>query len=183
MQESKQLFQALSLGFFKPPINAQERNKQQQSRFRHCVSAPKRFLRRARDFYVDSMVSFDGKVSTANVMACPVASHLPNKFGQFSSTSTKLDDDELLKERYKLISKKYNWSSTEFDKINGLNERSQKGSSGYSGIDRSYSVALGKIGTIDEEEPCDFHEHVDMKSEMFMRSRSHAVTMKNGFYY
>ncbi|PIN04350.1 hypothetical protein CDL12_23113 [Handroanthus impetiginosus] len=121
-----------------------------QSRLRHLIGTPKRFLRMARDFYVDSMVNFDGKVANANVVPQP-----PKTFG--------------------------GWSSVEFDK--GCLNEGCKRVIGYSAMDRSYSIALGKIGTIDEEEPCDFQEKVFVRSEILLpRSKSHAVTRKNGFY-
>ncbi|KAK4386435.1 hypothetical protein Sango_2514100 [Sesamum angolense] len=152
------------------------------SRLRHyTIGAPKRFLRRARDLYVDSMVSFDGKVASANVVACPVThiSNLPKNFGR--QNSTKLDDKKNLEELYRSISRKYNWSSTEFDKT-GPNGRGWK-INGPGAMDRSYSVALGKIGRIDEEQPCDFQDDGTMTSDiLFTRSRSHAVETKNVFY-
>ncbi|KAH6773464.1 hypothetical protein C2S52_003648 [Perilla frutescens var. hirtella] len=134
-----------------------------QSRLRHYVDAPRRFLRRARDFYVDSLVSIDTKVST-----CPAAnaSHLPKNFGRCSSDY----DDENLQQMYTSICNKYSWR-----------ERGNP-TTGYGGIDRSYSIALGKIGTIDEDEPCEFEENVAVKNDLFLRSRSHAVTRNYGFH-
>ncbi|PIM98313.1 hypothetical protein CDL12_29205 [Handroanthus impetiginosus] len=146
-----------------------------QSRLRHLIGTPKRFLRMARDFYVDSMVNFDGKVANANVVPQP-----PKTFGGYSSGKV-LNDDENLEELRRSFSKKYSWSSVEFDK--GCLNEGCKRVSGYSAMDRSYSIALGKIGTIDEEEPCDFQEKVFVRSEILLpRSKSHAVTRKNGFY-
>ncbi|CAI9782190.1 unnamed protein product [Fraxinus pennsylvanica] len=84
-------------------------------------------------------------------------------------------------ELYRSIANKFNWHSPESNK-GWLNEREQRFPA-YNGIDRSYSVTFGKIGPIDEDEPCDFHEHVIMKSEILMpRSRSHAVTRGNMYY-
>ncbi|KAK6133508.1 hypothetical protein DH2020_032754 [Rehmannia glutinosa] len=149
-----------------------------QSRLRHYIGAPKRFLLRARDLYVDSMLSFDGKVGSANVMACPAThiTNLPKEFGGYRST-TKWDDNENLEELYRSISKKFNWGGMESDKP-GLNVRGRQ-INAYYGMNRSYSIALGKIGTIDEEEQCDFQEEVTTRSENFSRSRSHAAVTKS----
>ncbi|KAK4399428.1 hypothetical protein Sango_1418300 [Sesamum angolense] len=158
--------------------------EKQQSRLRHYIGAPKRFLRRARDLYVDSMVSFDGRVASANALVPPAAyvTHPPKSFGGYGASS-KRDSDDSLEGLYQSISQKYNWSSSmEFNKA-GLSKSQQRVVGGCSAMDRSYSVALGKIGTIYEEEACEFEEHVVMKSEMmFLRSRSVAVARKNGSY-
>lgn len=143
-----------------------------QSRFRHYVRAPKRFLRRARDFYIDSLVTFDSKVGSATIITCPApnTTHMPKNFG-----SNKLrDEDEKLEETHR-----QNWSNMDFDRVVCLRER---GSSGYGGIERSYSVALGKIGTIDEDEQCEFQENLALKNDMFLRTRSHAVSRNYGFH-
>lgn len=137
-----------------------------QSRLRRYVHAPKRLLRRARDFYVDSLVNFDGKVTSANIIACPATR--PKDFG--GHVSTKMDHDRDIEELYRSITKNYVWRSVEID-----NKQRENVDGSYRVIDRSYSIALGKIGRIDEEEQCEFEEHVVMKSEiMFPRCRSHA---------
>ncbi|KAK4440242.1 hypothetical protein Salat_0359100 [Sesamum alatum] len=157
--------------------------KKQESRLSHYIGAPKRFLRRARDLYVDSMVSFDGRVASANVVAAPAAyvTHPPKSFGGYCA-STKWDDNDSLDELYKSISEKYHWSNGMGFHEAGSKSR-QRVIGGYSAMGRSYSVALGKIGTIYEEEACEFEEHVGMKNEMmFPRSRSYAVAKNKGFY-
>lgn len=160
-----------------------------QGRLRHCLNKTKRFLRKARDFYVDSMVNVEGRVFSGNVAVCPSihASHLPNELGRPSSTC--LIDRDNLDEYYKSISEKLRRSQSMSEKYSGssaefANAGGNRRVAGYGALDRSYSVSLGKIGTIDEEEPCDFHEQVAMKSDgiMFSRCRSHAVARKNGFY-
>ncbi|KAL8508081.1 hypothetical protein ACS0TY_018580 [Phlomoides rotata] len=149
----------------------------QRRRLRRFADAPKRFLRRARDFYVDSLVNFDGKVTSANIVACPA--DRPKDFGGYAST--KMDRDKDLEELYRSITKNYVWRSVDSD--DSCNKQRENVNGSYRVIDRSYSIALGKIGRIDEEEQCEFEEHVVMKSEiMFPRSRSIAVTTTNGFY-
>lgn len=88
------------------------------------------------------------------------------------------DDEERLEEMYRSICSKYNGNSVEPDRGGCLRDRG----SGYGAIDRSYSIALGKIGTIDEDEPCEFQENVAVKNDLFLRSRSHAVTSNYSFH-
>lgn len=138
-----------------------------QRRLRHYINAPKRFLRRARDLYVDSLVSIDSKVGSANIITCPTpnTSHMPKNY----SSNTMKDDEERLEEMYRSICSKYNGNRVESDRGGCLRDKG----SGYGAIDRSYSIALGKIGTIDEDEPCEFQENVAVKNDLFLRSRSH----------
>lgn len=141
-------------------------------RLRQCIDAPKRLLRRARDLYIDSTVSIDRKLTGANyVVAWPTTNNLDR-------ATTKQDDHRHLENRYKefcrSITNRYNWGSTTTkEQPDKTCERVTR----YRAFDRSYSVALGKIGTIDEEEPCDFQEHVVVKSDVLLpRSRSYAST-------
>ncbi|CAI9783493.1 unnamed protein product [Fraxinus pennsylvanica] len=149
-----------------------------QKKLRQYIGAPKRLLRKARDFYIDAMVSFDGRVAPTNIMGYPTLQTPPKNFGRTPSKASNYDKFE---ELCKSIAKKFNWHSPESNNVR-LNEREQR-FPGYNGMDRSYSVTLGKIGTIDEDEPCDFQEHIIMKSEIVMpRCRSHAVTRGNVYY-
>ncbi|KAL2474889.1 Uncharacterized protein Adt_35625 [Abeliophyllum distichum] len=124
------------------------------------------------------MVSFDGRVAPTNIMGYPQIPQAPKYFGR---TPSKVKNYDKFEELCKSIAKKFNWHSAESNK-DWLNER-EKRFPGYNGIDRSYSVTLGKIGTIDEDEACDFQEHIITKSEIFMpRSRSQAVTRGNMYH-
>ncbi|XP_059638421.1 uncharacterized protein LOC132280452 [Cornus florida] len=141
-----------------------------QSKLKQIIGAPARFLSQARDFYVDSMVSFDGKVGYGNMMGCP-APQMTN----FPSNLLKKKDE---RELFRMVSLK---------KVE-LDSRRQPGWRqpvvGPNGIRRSYSVGLGKIGRIDEDKACDFgEEEISVKSDfLFARSRSYAVTKRNVGY-
>lgn len=103
-------------------------------------------------------------------MACPATR--PKDFGGY--VSTKMDHERYVEELYRSITKNYVWRSVESD-YNSCKKQRENVNGTYRVIDRSYSIALGKIGRIDEEEQCEFEEHVVMKSEiLFPRSRSHA---------
>ncbi|XP_059638419.1 uncharacterized protein LOC132280420 [Cornus florida] len=146
-----------------------------QSKLKQYIGAPTRFLSKARDFYVESMVSLDGKVGYGNVVGCsaPQMPNLPN------SLLRKRNDDDDIRELFRTVS----MSKVELDSHRQPGRRQPV--VGPNGIGRSYSVGLGKIGTIDEDKPCDFgEEEFIMKSDfMFARSRSYAVTKKNVGYY
>ncbi|KAL1560521.1 hypothetical protein AAHA92_10722 [Salvia divinorum] len=139
-------------------------NKQ---RLRHYIGAPRRFLRRARDFYVDSLVSFDSKVG---IITCP-ATNTSRLRKNFDSNRRIDENREKLGEMYRSM------------EVGRFRERRSGGYVGGNGIDRSYSIALGKIGTIVVDEQCEFQENVDLRSDhMFLRTRSHAVPRNYGFH-
>lgn len=124
------------------------------------------------------MVNFDGRVAPTNIMGYPTLQTPPKNFGRTPRNASNYDKFE---ELCKSIAKKFSRHSPESNEV-WQNERERR-FPGYNGIDRSYSVTLGKIGTIDEDEPCDFQEHIIMKSEILMpRCRSHAVTRGNMYY-
>ncbi|KAL7142425.1 hypothetical protein ABFS83_08G122900 [Erythranthe nasuta] len=153
-----------------------------QSRLRHYIGAPKKFLQKARDLYVDTMLDVEGNFASANILVCPVTniSNLPKGYGGQNSKKMTDNTDNYLEELYQSICRKYNWRNI---KKSDSTVRGRE-ISGYGVMGRSYSIALGKIGTIDEEEPCDFQENVAYKSDIFFpRSRSHAFARKIVFEY
>ncbi|KAA8519330.1 hypothetical protein F0562_013586 [Nyssa sinensis] len=137
-----------------------------QSKLRQYIGAPARFLSKARDFYVQSMVCFDGRVGYGNMMGCPAPqmANLPKNFG---ASSSKKANEEL----FRTVSMRNSRS---------VDARRQQVVAP-NGVGRSYSVGLGRIGTIDEDKPCDFvEEEFVMKTDfLFPRSRSYAVAKRN----
>ncbi|KAK9287419.1 hypothetical protein L1049_015840 [Liquidambar formosana] len=135
-----------------------------QSKIMQILGAPFRILAKARDFYVKSMADCADRVGYGGVAGGPVApiSRLPKSFSVASSNAS--DNEE-----YRVLIRSVSKSNT------GSNEVAAMGPNGM-GI-RSYSVGIGRIGRIDEEEPCEFVE------EVYPRSRSHAVTKRTVVYY
>lgn len=147
-------------------------HENKQSKLRHYAGAPRRFLRKARDFYVDSMVSLDGMVGSPPI---------PKNFGGTTRTAkSTTNNSEGLKEFVRSASERSIGGRTEFER-----RKSMAGAVG-GRVERSYSVGLGRIGTIDEESPCEFEEAKDSVDIdfLFSRSRSCAINAKRnvGFY-
>lgn len=147
-----------------------------QSKLRQYIGAPKRFLSKARDFYVDNMVSLDGKLANNSMVLAispQISQILPENSGSSNnSTATKklnIRDQNLVPLcRSSTTTRRSTQSSS-----NGKKAR-------FEGVvNRSYSVGLGRIDTIDEDQPYECHED---HSTMFARSRSHAVTRRNAYF-
>ncbi|KAM7524824.1 hypothetical protein LguiA_014726 [Lonicera macranthoides] len=148
-------------------------HEKKQSKLRHYAGAPRRFLRKARDFYVESMVSLDGMVGSPPI---------PKNFGGTTrKENSTTNNSEGLKELPRSASERSIGGRAEFAR-----RQSMAGAVG-GRVERSYSVGLGRIGTIDEESPCDFGEEKDAGVNidfLFSRSRSSAINAKRnvGFY-
>ncbi|XP_019189689.1 PREDICTED: uncharacterized protein LOC109184101 [Ipomoea nil] len=144
-----------------------------QSKLRQYIGAPKRFLSKARDFYVDSMVSLDGKLANNNMMlpiSPQISQTLPENLGSNNKTAT---NDNLVALCRSSTTRRR--SSKHGDNNNKPSSNGKKVR--FEGMNKSYSsVGLGRIDTIDEDKPYECDED---HSIMFARSRSHAVTRRN----
>lgn len=137
-----------------------------QSKLRQYIGTPKIFLSKVRDFYVDSMVSLDGRLANNNtiLVTCPapqISQILPRNLGSNNNTATnslQLSGENLLA-LYRSSVTRRNSKHGEFS--NGKKDR-------FEGVNRSYSVGLGRIDAIDEDKP------YEDDSITFRRSRSHA---------
>ena len=141
-----------------------------QSKLRRYIAAPKRFLAKARDFYVKSMIEFDGRVVYGSnmmmAMPAPRVSHMPKYFG--ASLKNAMKNDENWKELHRLMNSKTNEDNNS-DK-GGLCQRNSKVDA-FDDLFRCYSVSVGRMGRIDEDEPCFFREEeIIMKSEILIPS-------------
>ncbi|KAF2320820.1 hypothetical protein GH714_031036 [Hevea brasiliensis] len=140
------------------------------SKLVQITRAPIRVVCKARDFYVKSMLNFAGYGGIGGGTA-----QLPKSFSVNSSRA--VDDDEEFKKLLRLLSAK---GISEVETY--LHCRQDDGrsySKGSSGMKRSYSVGVGKIGRIDEDRACSFREDDnDAQANLYLRSRSHAVRRK-----
>ncbi|KAL3522880.1 hypothetical protein ACH5RR_015714 [Cinchona calisaya] len=138
-----------------------------QSKLKRYIAAPTKFLAKARDFYVKSMIEFEGRMAYGSNMmmamplpAAPQVSHVPKHFG--TSLKKTMKNDENLKELYRSICSK-NDDDYSRRRSNERNDRVNV----FDGMFRSYSVGIGRMGRIDEDEPCCFREEeIIMKSEI-----------------
>ncbi|KAL8113316.1 hypothetical protein AgCh_020577 [Apium graveolens] len=132
-----------------------QRNK--ESKLSHYIGAPKKFLKRARDLYIEAMVNIDGKVGFA---AQPVAP-LPRKFDLRPQRNSS-ESEEVPRVR-RSMSARNTGSKKEAEKSVEV---------------RCYSVmGLGRIGTIEEDKSYEFEEESGSAKNdlLYARSRSYAV--------
>ncbi|KAL1829511.1 hypothetical protein ACET3Z_007923 [Daucus carota] len=136
-----------------------------ESKLSHYIGAPKKFLKRARDFYVDAMVNIDGKVG----FTAPPIAPLPRKFDL--RPQRNMSDDQDVPRIRRSMSARNTGSKKESEKSVEV---------------RCHSVmGLGRIGTIEEDRSYEFEEESGSAKNdlLFSRSRSHAVPHKRSGYY
>ena len=149
-----------------------------QSKLMKIICLPIRILSKAKDLYIKSIEDCAGRVGYGGGVVFPTppaASRLPKSFGVNSS---KASDDEELRKLLRAASKRGIDRKVE-QKMQPQQSRKKHanvGSGGNMGM-RSYSVGIGKIGRIDEDEPCTFEEdEVDAMADLlYPRSGSHTV--------
>ncbi|KDP44541.1 hypothetical protein JCGZ_16374 [Jatropha curcas] len=121
------------------------------SKLMQITRSPIRILCKARDFYVKGMLDFadSGKVGYVSAGGGAGAPHFPKNF---TVNSSKTMNDEELKHLQQLVSR-------------------EQGD--LCGMKRSYSVAVGKLGRIDEDRPCSFREDDNGRvANLYPRSKS-----------
>lgn len=139
--------------------------KNNESKLSHYIGAPKKFLKRARDFYVEAMVNIDGKVGFT---AQPIAP-LPRKFD--SRPQRHSSESEDIPRVRRSMSVRNTGSKKETEKSVEV---------------RCYSVmGLGRIGTIEEDRSYEFEEESNSTKNdlLYARSKSYAVPHGRSGYY
>ncbi|KAK3006365.1 hypothetical protein RJ639_017476 [Escallonia herrerae] len=143
-----------------------------ESKISRCFKAPMRVLSKARDFYIRSMSECAGQVGFGAAMGCPAPhiSSLPRSFSVGSSSSSY---DQDFRELVRAAS-----TRSLGGKVDLEFRRRQSPATGVNVVPRSQSVAVGRI---DEDKPCEFGEDFKvMTADMYPRSRSYAVSTRNG---
>ncbi|TMW85877.1 uncharacterized protein LOC107010430 [Solanum pennellii] len=140
-----------------------------ESRLTRCIKAPIRVLIKARDCYVHSLMDCSGKIGYGSVMGVPQISALPRSFSVNSSVSSSRDED--FRELVRIASRKSLVNKMETE----LLRQKSIASKNVDAVPRSRSVAIGRI---DEDKPCDFGDDVKVNTDLFLRSRSCAVSSR-----
>ncbi|XP_024166833.1 uncharacterized protein LOC112173442 [Rosa chinensis] len=168
--------------------------KKQQNLLMRFISLPFRTLAKARNFYMRGLEDCASKVGGGGGVGGYAASqvHLPRSFSVNSSGS---NDDEDVRQLIRTASSKKNNAGKENKDHNirtaassDVNRSSVRpivgvrqaanGTNNGRGM-RSYSVGL-KMMRIDEERASTFEEdEVDVKADVYTRSRSYAVNKRN----
>ncbi|KAF8410250.1 hypothetical protein HHK36_002775 [Tetracentron sinense] len=124
------------------------------------------------------MTECAGRVGYDNVMGCPagqVSTTLPRSFSVNSSRSRS---DEDLRDLIRTASKRSLENKLEADFLRQQQQHKSPPTTGPKGVPRSFSVGIGRI---EEDKPCDFggHEDVKVKTDLlYPRSRSYAATRR-----
>ncbi|CAK9184134.1 unnamed protein product [Ilex paraguariensis] len=135
---------------------------------RRFLKGPIRVLIRAKDFYIQSLWGCAGHVSYGTVVGpMPyVNTTLPRSFSVHSTAS----NDEDFRELMRIASTRNLGNKIEME----LRQR-QSPMAGANVVPRSQSVAVGRI---DEDKPCEFGEEINVKTNVYPRSRSYAVSKR-----
>ncbi|XP_022741293.1 uncharacterized protein LOC111292918 [Durio zibethinus] len=150
-----------------------------ESKLSRYLKAPLRFLIKARDFYIKSMTEYSDRIGYGTVMGCPTGqiNTVPRSYSVSSTKSGNGDDD--LRELVRAASTRSLSNKVQLD----LHRRQQarlSPTTGANNMPRSYSVGIGRI---DEDKPCDFEEDIKVKTDVFPRSKSYAVTKGKGTFF
>ncbi|XP_021274749.1 uncharacterized protein LOC110409647 [Herrania umbratica] len=150
-----------------------------ESKLSRYLKAPLRILIKARDFYIKSMTEYSDRINYGTVMGCPTGqvNTLPRSYSVSSAKSSNGDND--LRELIKAASTRSLGNKVQLDLLRRQEAR-QSPVTGANNVPRSRSVGIGRI---DEDKPCDFEEDIKVKTDAFPRSRSYAVTKRNGAFF
>ncbi|PON40317.1 hypothetical protein PanWU01x14_298040 [Parasponia andersonii] len=151
-----------------------------ESRIIRVMKAPLRALIKARDFYIKSMTECSCRFDYGTVIGCPTAqaTTLPRSFSSSSTKSTNSTDD------YRILVKAASTNSlgnridlTDFVKKQQVQQQAIRKSPA-NNLPRSRSIGFGRI---DEDKPCEFEDTVEVKTDAYPRSRSHALHKRTMF--
>ncbi|OMO56437.1 hypothetical protein CCACVL1_26550 [Corchorus capsularis] len=162
------------------------KKERKESKISRILKAPIRILIKARDFYIKSMTEYSDMLGHGTVLGCPTGqvSTLPRSYSTSSVKSSHGDDD--LRELIRAASTRSLGNKIQLDlqrqqAAAAARQSPNKTTGGPDNMPRSRSVGIGRI---DEDKPCDFEEDVKVKTNVFPRSRSYAVSKRNkgGFF-
>ncbi|XP_022870987.1 uncharacterized protein LOC111390213 [Olea europaea var. sylvestris] len=139
-------------------------SSRKESKVRRLIKAPIRVLSRARDLYVQSLLGCTGEahLSVGWPAAPQVLTNLPKSFSVNSSFS---NNDEVL---YATNIRSLAGSIKGDDSLRRRRHQPEPNVVG-----RSPTVTIGRI---DEDKPCEFGEHVAVKTDFYPEFRSYSVS-------
>ncbi|KAL1540314.1 hypothetical protein AAHA92_24684 [Salvia divinorum] len=145
----------------------------QQKRFMRIITVPVRALSRARDFYVRSLSDYADKMNYGNnAMAIPVTAQVTTLPRSFTVTSGRREAEPGL---VRAASARSVGDRAEIESFIKQQMGAGPGPGPKGMPPRSGSVAMGRI---DEDRACVYSGEDNNVSNMFPRSRSHAVTAR-----
>ncbi|KAL2528338.1 uncharacterized protein Fot_20939 [Forsythia ovata] len=143
-----------------------QRKSRKESKVRWLTKAPVRVLSKARDLYVQSLSGCAGEVHSS-VLGWPAALQLTNLPESFSVNSSFSNNDDVYATTASSESLTFKGES-----LRRLRQQSEP------------NVVAGRsqivnIGRIDEDNPCEFGEHIAVKTDFYPKSRSYSVSSRN----
>ncbi|GLT75374.1 hypothetical protein SLA2020_471050 [Shorea laevis] len=147
-----------------------------ESKLSKYLKAPIRILIKAKNLYIKGMSECSERITYGTVMGCPTGhvNTLPRSFS-FSSTKSSTGDDDL-RELIRAASTRSSGNRIEADFPRRQQGRQSPNTNSYI-VPRSKSIGIGRI---DEDKTCEFEEDIKVKTNVFPRSRSHAVGKRGG---
>ncbi|XWS29685.1 hypothetical protein CRYUN_Cryun24cG0051400 [Craigia yunnanensis] len=127
------------------------------------------------------MTEYSDGIGYTTVMGCPTGqvNALPRRCSVCTTKSGNGDDD--LRELIRAASTRSLGNKVRLDLLKTQQARQYPNTTGANNMPRSHRV---RIGRIDKEKPCDFEEdNIKVKTDIFPRSRSYAVTKKKRCFF
>ncbi|KAE8709580.1 ARM repeat superfamily protein isoform 1 [Hibiscus syriacus] len=153
-----------------------------ESKLSRYLKAPIRILMKAGDLYITSMTEYSERIGFGTVMGCPTdqVNGLSRTYSIASTKSRNGDDD--LRELIRAASSRSLRDKAPMDLL-GKQPGRRSPTTGANRMARNHGVGFGRI---DEDKPCDFddiEDRINVKTDVFPRSRSYAVTKKKPIFF
>ncbi|KAE8707014.1 ARM repeat superfamily protein isoform 1 [Hibiscus syriacus] len=152
-----------------------------ESKLSRYLKAPIRVLMKARDLYITSMTEYSERISFGTVMGCPTGqlNGLSRSYSVASTKSRNGDDD--LRELIRAASTRSLRNKPPMD-LHGKQPGRRSPTTGANHMARNHSAGIGRI---DEDKPCGFDDKdkIEVKTDVFPRSRSYAVPNKKPVFF
>ncbi|XWS33471.1 hypothetical protein CRYUN_Cryun22dG0086200 [Craigia yunnanensis] len=156
------------------------KKRSKESKLSKYLQATIRILIKARDFYIKSMTEYSDRIRYGTVMGCPTGqvNTLPRSYSVSSTKSGNSEDD--LRELIRAASTRSSGNKVQLELLQRQQAKQSPNSTGANNMPRSHSVGIERI---DEDKPCDFEEDIKVKTDVFPRSRSYAVSKRKGSFF
>ncbi|KAI3407553.1 uncharacterized protein J3R85_020882 [Psidium guajava] len=148
-----------------------------QSKFKHVIGAPIRVLNKVRNLYMNSLMDCATRVDCSGPAVGGPIAQVPTRLPESFSINSSEDDHELLcTSLSRSVSRTDPRREVKQPGIGSKVRPANAMQSNYAMGTRSYSVGVGVIGRIDEDNSCSFEE--DKGGFLYPKCRSYATKRK-----
>lgn len=148
-----------------------------QSKFKHVIGTPVRVLNKVRNLYMNSFMDCASRIDYSGPTVGGPTAQVPTQLPKSFSVNSLANNHDL---QCMSLSRSVSRSEVEKPGIMSKNCPANAMQSNYAMGMRSYSVGIGVIGRIDEDEPCSFEE--DKGDFLHPKCRSYATKRKVVYY-